>query len=451
MATAAAPAEGPAATDLFARLRAPQGRSHNHQPLDEILRQLRVGPVERLLLWLSKTDCYVLALSPNSNRLTLVSLGMMVLFTTLLALVSGIYALSSTLIAPESDWRWPISVVLGLLYAFGILIIDREIVGAASMKSMPIRLVFAIGIATAVSYPVKLKFFEGRLNNEISQMIEERNHDKLQRISELKLTGEPERQQQRAAVQGRIASIDKEVAVLDSQILREANDIRCDKRCQNFRRQKEELLQQRVVAERSLQDLAARPALAPHLQREVDQLEGGIKAERDVSYDFLTKWEALGRIKAGPKIDYEVLSWFVFGFFLLLELVPLALKWSLGKTEYNYYIEARTNLNKQKIIAFNNIFMEAMQRDPMLALEILPLEITDLIAAHMEDEALGSVNAPSLNDLLSALRRRGAAPTVGETAQPLVNPEQAASPSTGPSTPSSGAQTVDEPPPPIAR
>ena len=451
MATAAAPAHGPAAADLFARLRAPQAPPHNHQPLDKILRQLRVGPVERLLLWLSKTDCYVLTLSPYSNRLTLVSLGMMVLFTTLLALVSGIYALSSTLIAPESDWRWPISVVLGLLYAFGILIIDREIVGAASMKSMPIRLVFAIGIATAVSYPVKLKFFEGRINNEINLMIEERNHDKLQRVSELKLTGEPERQQQRTAIRGRIASIDREVDVLDGQILREANDVRCDTRCQNFRRQKEELLRQHVVAERSLQELATRPALAPQLQREADDLEAGVKAERDVSYDFLTKWEALGRIKAGPNIDYEVLSWFVFGFFLLLELVPLALKWSLGKTEYNFYIEARTNLNKQKIIAINNIFMEAMQRDPMVALEILPLEITDLIAAHMEDEALGSVNAPNLNDLLSVLRRRGAASTVSDMVQPVVDPEQAASPSTGPSTPLSVAPTVDEPPPPIAR
>ena len=446
MATAAAPTDGPAAADLFARLRTPPGRSHNHQPLDEVLRQLRVGPVERLLLWLSKTDCYVLALSPNSNRLTLVSLGMMVLFTTLLAFVSGIYALSSTLIAPESEWRWPISVVLGLLYAFGILIIDREIVGAASMKSMPIRLVFAVGIATAVSYPVKLKFFEGRLNNEINLMIEERNRDKLQRVSELKLTGEPERQQQRTAIQGRIASIDREVAVLDGQILREANDIRCDTRCQNFRRQKEELLRQRVIAERSLQELATRPALAPQLQREVDDLEAGVKAERAVSYDFLSKWEALGRIKADPKIDYEVLSWFVFGFFLLLELVPLALKWSLGKTEYNYYIEARTNLNKQKIIAFNNIFMEAMQRDPMLALEILPLEITDLIAAHMEDEALGSVNAPTLNDLLSALRRRGAAASGTDTAQAAVNPAQTPS---APAPP--GAATIDEPPPPLGR
>jgi hypothetical protein len=418
--------------------------------LEEVLRQLRIGPVERLLLWLSKTDCYVLALSPNSNRLTLVSLGMMVLFTTLLAFVSGIYALSSTLIAPDSDWRWPISVVLGLLYAFGILIIDREIVGAASLKSMPIRLVFAVGIATAVSYPVKLKFFEGRLTNEINLMIEERNRDKLQRVAQLKLTGEPERQQQRTAIQGRIASIDREVLVLDGQILREANDVRCDTRCQNFRRQKEELLRQRVAAEKALQELASQPTLAPAIQKEVNELEAAVKAERAVSYDFLSKWEALGRIKADPKIDYEVLSWFVFGFFLLLEMVPLALKWSLGKTEYNYYIEARTNLNKQKIIAFNNIFMEAMQRDPMLALEILPLEVTDLIAAHMEDEALGSVNSPTLNDLLGALRRRGmGAP---ESGGPVTAPADTAEPAAAPP-PATVAEpaTVDEPPPPVSR
>ena len=92
-----------------------------------------------------------------------------------------------------------------------------------------------------------------------------------------------------------------------------------------------------------------------------------------------------------------------------------------------------------------------MQRDPMLALEILPLEITDLIAAHMEDEALGSVNAPSLNDLLSALRRRGAMSSGNETAQPIGNPEQTPSPPASPQPQPSGTATIDEPPPPLGR
>lgn len=442
MATTPEAGGAPQPADLIDRLRPSPGRSHNLQPVEEILGQLHVGSIERLLLWLSKTDVYVLALSPYSNRQTLASLGMMVLFTTSLAFVSGFYALASSLIAPDSALRWPVAGGLALLYAFGIMIIDREIVGAASLKSMPLRLLFAVGIAIAVSYPVKLKFFEGRITNEISRMIDERNADKLRRIDELKKTGEPERQQQRATILGRVASIDREVAVLDGEIQREASDVRCDAKCQAFRRQKSALLAQRQVAERELAELGSRAQLAAHLQREVDKLEGEVEGERRISYDFLHKWEAVERIKADPKSDYETISWFLLGFFILLELVPLGLKLSLGKSEYNLYIESRTHLNKQKIVAINNVFISAMQRDPMLALEILPMEITDLMAAHMEDESLGMSNQPTIDGLVSALRRHTAHPREPAAVPPPAQPAQA------PSRPGFDPRTTDEPPPP---
>ena len=430
--------------------------SHTHRPLEEILRELQVGPIERLLLWLSKTDIYVLSLSPQSNRMTLASLGMMVVFTTVLAFASGVYACQSMLIAPDSAWQWPVSLVLGLLYAFGIMIIDREIVGAASLKSLPIRFVFAIGIATAVSYPVKLKFFEGRIDAEITKIYEERNRDKISRLEELKLTGESERQQQREAVKGRFATLDREIAVLDGEIKREASDVRCDVRCQGFRQQKERLLQQRGAAEKALEDLKMRAPPPPYVQREVETLQSTLDKEKKLLYDFLSKWEALGRIKADPKIDYEVLSWFVFAFFMLLELVPLALKLSLGKTEYNYYIEARSNLNKQKIIAFNNFFIEAMRRDPMNAAR-MPREITDLIAQQMEDEPLASVNAAGDQEWSDWMRRNGQI-AMGQTAAPVASvaagpqsPARSPPPNqSSPASPPRGAITVDEPPPPHA-
>lgn len=391
--------------DFLARLSVPRARSHNHRPLDDLLRELRVGPVERLLLWLSKTDVYVLALSSHHTRLTLVSLGMMVLFTSLLAFCSGLYALLDGLVAPDSPARWPIALVLAGLYAFGIMIIDREIVGSSSMKSMPVRFLFALGIATAVSWPVKVKFFEGRIQAETVAMIEERNLDKQKRIDELKKTGEPERRDRRAQIEKRIAALDKDIAVLQVQIEKEAGIVRCDVRCQALRAQQREQLTSRKAAEDELANLASPPTLPADVRKEVDRLENDIAAQRKNSYDFLSKWEAMNRIKADPKMDYEILSWFVFGFFMLLELVPMALKWSLGKTEYHYYIEARSNLNNQKIIAVNNVFMDLMQHDPRAVLEVLPLEITDLIAAVMEDESLNTGDEPRVQQLISAMRR----------------------------------------------
>lgn len=455
--------------EMFSRLRVPAARSHNHRPAEDIARELRIGPVEGLLLWLSKTDIYVLALSSRHTRLTLASLGMMVLFTSLLAFCSSFYALLDTLVNPDSAMRWPIATGLALLYSFGIMIIDREIVGSTSMKSLPIRFVFAIGIAVAVSFPVKLKFFEGRVTNEIEAMIVERNKDKLDRIETLKLTGEPERQQQRAQIQERINSYNKEIAVLDGQINYEANLVRCDVRCQNFREQKAKVTSQHKAAEDELRALSSPSALPLRIQQDINTLEANIAQQKKVSYDFLSKWEALGRIKHDPKIDYEILSYFLFGFFMLLEMVPMALKWSLGKTEYHYYIEARSNLGNQKIISLNNVFMEAMQRDPHSVLEILPLEITDLIAAVMEDESISTVDAPVMQYLMTALRRGErpapvASPNVGPGGTPQNPTTPPAAPANSPTPPTTegvppvhtaprsdpaGAETIDERPPTV--
>ena len=52
-------------------------RSHTHRPLHKIIEQQGIGPIERVLLWLAKTDLYVLNVVPNNCRGTLVSLGMM--------------------------------------------------------------------------------------------------------------------------------------------------------------------------------------------------------------------------------------------------------------------------------------------------------------------------------------------------------------------------------------
>lgn len=391
--------------EFLSRLRVPRARSHNHRSVDEVMRELHVGPVERLLLWLSKTDVYVLALSSQYTRLTLASLGMMVLFTSLLAFASGLYAILSMLIDPESPARWPIALVLAGVYGFGIMIIDREIVGSMSMKSLPIRLLFAVGIATAVSYPVKIKFFEGRVKAEVSAMVAERNADKLQRVRELEQTGEAERMEGRRQIQARIVSLDREIGLLDAEIDKEATNVRCGPRCQAFRAQKNEVMARRVAAEAELSALAGPSTLPADIRAEVERLRAEFEQEVKDSYDFLSKWEALGRIKRDPAVDYEVLSWFVFGFFILLELVPLGLKWSLGKAEYNYYIETRANLNKQKIIALNNVFMELMQRDPGAVLDFAPMEITDLIAAVMEDELMNTGDEPSLRRLMESIRR----------------------------------------------
>lgn len=382
--------------------------AHSHRPVRDVLRDLNISGLERAFLWLSKTDVYVLALCPYSTRLTLSALGMMVLFTTLLAFGSGFYTIKTTVISPENPLGWPIGLILAGVYAFGILIIDREIVGATTAKALWIRFLFAFLIATAVSYPVKLKFFEGRVNNEIVEMNAERNAESDARIRQLRATGETERSDQRALIMARMASLDREIEVLDREISREQQVVECGPKCQGFRAQKEELMLQRIAAEEALGALSAPASLSPEIEQEIAKIQASIDEVEKNDFDFLTKWEAIGRIKT--EVDgYYVISVFIFAFFALLELVPVGLKLSLGKTEYHYYIQARNEVNNTKIVSIANVFMEMMEKNPKTALTAVPLEISDLIARALEDESVLETEFPdprSIGDIFATATGR---------------------------------------------
>ena len=365
-------------------------REPHHLSIDEVKRRLHIRPLLNVLLWLSKTDYYVLSLCPTTARNTLASLGMMVMFTTSLAFASSLYTLKTAVVPPDASLAWPISVVLALVYAFGILIIDREIVGATSTSAWAqmIRLLFALLIATAVSYPVKLLFFEGRIVNEIDQMLEEEHALKIERIENLRSTIDKERWEQREGIRSQIDAIDNDIKVLDEEIKREGNIVNCGPKCQALLAQKKERMEERLGLVERLENLATTGALPAPILEEINELEAEMKARRDVAYDFLYKMEALDRIGEEVGLSYRFISYFLFMFFLALEIVPLILKWTLGKTEYHYYIEARTQINNQKIVSWANLYLKWMQENEadQDALERVP-EVTDKIAEVMEDES----------------------------------------------------------------
>ena len=364
-------------------------RAPHHLSIDEVKRRLHIRPLLNALLWLSKTDYYVLSLCPTTVRNTLASLGMMVIFTTSLAFASSLYTLKTAVVPPDAALAWPIAAVLALVYAFGILIIDREIVGATSSRAAWIRLIFALLIATAVSYPVKLLFFEGRIVNEIDQMLEEEHAPKIKRIEHLKSTIDKERWEQREGINSQIAAIDNSIKALDEEIERERRIIHCGPKCQALLAQKEEMTDKRLALVERLESLKATGELPAPMLEEINKLEAEMKARRDAAYDFLYKAEALDRIAEEVGASYQLLSWFIFLFFALLETVPLFLKLALGKTEYHYYIEARTQINNQKIVSWANLYLQWMQNNEgdRQALEQVPAEVTDRIAAAMEDES----------------------------------------------------------------
>lgn len=376
---------------------------HSHRTVQQIVNELRISPFEKFLLWLAKTDYYVLYISTFKSRSNLAGLGSMVIFTALLAFISSFYALSSTLIGEEVSGRYFICAILSSVYTFGIVLIDREIVGAtsSSILSTVARLIFAVVIATAVSYPAKLSFFDGRIDLEINNRINAEFQGKLDEIKNLKANTQLERQNQLQQLAKDIAQQQETIASTNTEYERELavrggigprseslNGIMAEHRLS---------LQQKNEEFSRVKDS---PIYSPSVEAQINKIEEEIAGYKRQAFDLLSKIQALNSIeKRDPAV--QKVSWFMLLFFMLLELVPLALKWSLGSTEYHLYIEARNTLNKQKIASITNHYVEKMQQDRTSVFEV-PREVTDLIAYVLEDEAKNVKQTGSFNESINS-------------------------------------------------
>jgi hypothetical protein len=366
---------------------------HNHTEKQKIIDQLRISPLEQFFLWLSKTDIYAMALSTYQSRMTLSGLGMMVFFTSTLAFCTATYTIATTMVTTGGGERWVVILFLGALYSFGIMIIDREIVGSQSSGSVwknllsgTMRLIFALCISITIAFPVELKLFEGRIAREIQSMETAANAQFQRKIDEIRAPSMSANQSALDSMRASINSYNAEIATLTREIDREANDVECAAQCQSFRRQKEEAQAKLREEQARMATLMNNVALPPVAAAQIKELEQKMK-DNVGRRDLMTQWEALERLKANPNSNFALLAAFITFFFLMLELVPLSLKATLGKTEYSYYLEARAALNSQKVIGIANHYLLMMKSRPT-KIESVPTEITDIIARHMEDEAM---------------------------------------------------------------
>lgn len=362
----------------------PSRRSHTHEDLHDIKQELGINPISDFLLWLAKTDLYVLKLCTHGAKMTLMSLGGMVLFTSSLAFFSALYTIMTTVMTKGAAWELPVGFILAFVYAFGILIIDREIVASkGGLVQAFVRVLFAVLIATAVSYPVKLKFFEGAINTEIAQMAKDHHANEL---NALRNPDPKSRTNQRALLEKDINQLDEQIKVKWAQAKKQGEPEHgfCKDLCEVYQNEAKSLQGQRDTKFQALQ-LIDRNEPSEKDAARIKVIEGQVEVESQ-NRDLLTQWQAIDRIKRNKSSDYETISVFIFLFFMGLELVPLVLKYSLGKSEYNYYMMARDQLNAQKIISVTNLYLKAMQEDQVNAFKV-PDEITDWFHHVMEDEA----------------------------------------------------------------
>lgn len=374
----------------------------NHEKRDRILQQLSIGPFEQFRLWLAKADIYVLPHTTSQSRSTLGSLGLMVMFTTVLAFCTSLYTITSTMIDVSSTSNFVVALLLATVYAFGIMLIDREIVGAVSHgdklkegMSGAARFIFAVMIGITVSFPVELKLFEGRIETEIQRMEEKDNQTFKDQINLIKAPYANASSTNLESLNKNIESTLNEINVLDGEIRREAGVAFCGPKCEHYQELKKSAENKLQGYRSQVSTSASGITLSPIDQEKVKELES--KMKKNVGHrDLLTKWKALENITDTEGNRFRTVRLFITMFFMALELIPLFLKKALGTTEYHDYIESRHHINHAKIVTATNVFLDQIRTEKDLTK--IPKELSDFIAGLIEDEQGWSVRDSAMTD-----------------------------------------------------
>jgi len=355
---------------------------HTHRPIEDVYHDLQLNPFERAMLWLSKTDPYALGAATYHTHLTLQALGMFVLGTGILAWVSAFFALKVSLEAEGAS-----IVAAGFaatLYAFLIMMIDREIASSQNKGSLLIRLPFAVLIGIVISFPIENMLLKGRIEAEIDKIVKVRNEASYARIAEINQFGVAGRAEERESQLRTLASIDLEISALDKDI---DNEIRvrggCEARCKDKQANKAEREKKKEQQLQRLQLLGKPIELPADLAQERAALQAAVSKDRKQSTDFLSRLEAMTSInKESP--ESTLATWLLRFFFIALELAPALIKLTLAETEYHRYLEARRRLNISKSTAIANYWIRELNEHPERVFDA-PVEITDALIAHTED------------------------------------------------------------------
>jgi hypothetical protein len=81
------------------------------------------------------------------------------------------------------------------------------------------------------------------------------------------------------------------------------------------------------------------------------------------SYDFLSRYEALERLKSESPAA-NAIAWALRLFFIMIEVSPALVKLFMPKTEFHTIIEARMTLAKEAIVLNANKDMDDLLNDP---------------------------------------------------------------------------------------
>lgn len=376
---------------------------------------LRLSWFERAMLFLSKTDTHALQSCTLETRNILNTLGGLVLVTGIMAFISSSFAIESVFFKyEESLLSYLTTFAVALFYAAAIMLIDRELVSMPkktgfwpNLGSILPRMVMALFIGVVIAFPLELKLQESRIEDEIRTLVKDENTDRIRRLQELRQRVEEAREQERQAFERERLRLEDLLAARKNEVAQALEEY--DKECKRFDRcgpRADKLYARKSEAQAAL--LAAEDAKRDH-ERRRDEIETAVKRRmadeiKELEYhqqelgrqmrrhDFLSQFEALQHIhQTVPGAKW--LSYFLMGFFIMFELLPLTTKLQLPYTEYHAYLDARRSLQVNKIIGVTNLAdaqIRARLQQGDIQLDDVrqwlgQSEITDILEEVMED------------------------------------------------------------------
>jgi hypothetical protein len=359
--------------------------------------------LERLLLFMSKTELYILQFCTRSTKMTLTSVGAMVCITGILAFFSSLFAIKNSFFKGETWQTTPLAVIVpvfvAIIYAGAIMAFDREIVSATDKKAAWIRLLFAGLIGFVIAYPIELQLQMGRISAELKTIAEARNKDKTTEMKKIRDTNDLLIEEALTPLKNKQVSLTKlrdqeqKSADWESQ---PANGL-CRGKCAEHKANAEAYQKQLDEITVKIQEERKRVENDPSYKSNVasvKEIETAKTADVNSSFDLLSQTVALHNIYKSP--DYgssaKLIGLFLKAFFICFELMPVLIKMFMPYTEYHAYLDARMRLNVNKIVGVANHRMREFRDNPD-RIELNKTEISDAMAELMEDREI-DINKP---------------------------------------------------------
>ena len=305
------------------------------------------NPVSGLFLWASKTDRRILRMCAPWTQMTHISRGFFVVETALFAAGAAYY----TLITSVSS-NGTAAFVIALLWGAMILMIDRELVGAWSRKSLWVRVLLAAVIGTTVAIPAEMRVLQGRIDQQIVREQQGENAALITRYHAQQDQLNQRQQQLQAQIadfrnQSALASRNKEAESVGAVIAGETTGIKGEGPAYRAADDRiRELQQQMEAASAELKSVEAdRARIAGELKQE----------EVGAVYDFPSRYEALSKATDSSKPLWR-LAWLITLVFIGIDMVPVLMKAMSPVTDYDHLLAAQVkeNIHRARLIAEHN-------------------------------------------------------------------------------------------------